>query len=73
MLDWNGNGERDSFDLAMDLMVLDEFEREEREEQLEIELIGTGYDRDDLAWMDEDERDDILWDAGLDSDDYDFD
>ena len=72
MLDWNGNGERDSFDLAMDLMVLDEFEREEHEEQLEIELIGTGYDRDDLAWMDEDERDDILWDAGLDPDDYDF-
>ena len=72
MLDWNGNGERDSFDLAMDLMVLDEFEREEREEQLEIELIGTGYDRDDLAWMDEGERDDILCDAGLDPDDYDF-
>ena len=72
MLDWNGNGERDSFDLAMDLMVLDEFEREEHEEQLEFELIGTGYDRDDLAWMDEDERDDILWDAGLDPDDYDF-
>ena len=72
MLDWNGKGERDSFDLAMDLMVLDEFEREEREEQLEIELIGTGYDRDDLAWMDEGERDDILWDAGLDPDDYDF-
>ena len=72
MLDWNGNGESDSFDLAMDLMVLDEFEREEREEQLEIELIGTGYDREDLAWMDEDVRDDILWDAGLDPDDYDF-
>ena len=72
MLDWNGNGERDSFDLAMDLMVLDEFEREEREDQLEFDLIGTGYDRDDLAWMDEDERDDILWDAGLDPDDYDF-
>lgn len=72
MLDWNGNGERDSFDLAMDLMVLDEFEREEREEQLEFELSNTGYDRDDLAWMDEDERDDILWDAGLDPDDYDF-
>ena len=72
MLDWNGNGERDSFDLAMDLMVLDEFEREEHEEQLGSELIGTGYDRDDLVWMDEGERDDILWDAGLDPDDYDF-
>ena len=72
MIDWNGNGERDSFDLAMDLMVLDEFEREEREEQLEIELIGTGYDRDDLSWMDKDERDDILWEAGLDPDDYEF-
>lgn len=73
MLDWNGNGERDSFDLAMDLMVLDEFEREEHEEQLELELIGTGYDRDDLAWLDEDVRDDILFDTGLDPDDYDFD
>ena len=73
MLDWNGNGERDSFDLAMDLMVLDEFEREEREEQLEFELSATGYERDDLAWLDADVRDDILWDAGLDPDDYDFD
>jgi len=72
MLDWNNNGGRDAFDLAMDLMVLDEFEREEQEERLEGALLATGYDRDELEWMDADLRDDILWEAGLDSDDYEF-
>ena len=72
MLDWNNNGGRDAFDLAMDLMVLDEFEREEQEERLEGALLATGYDRDEPEWMDADLRDDILWEAGLDSDDYEF-
>lgn len=72
MFDWNGNGSRDAFDFAMDMMVLDELEREERESRLETDLIGTGYDSLDLEFMDEDKRDEILWDAGLDPDDYDF-
>jgi len=56
MLDWNNNGGRDAFDMAMDMMVLDEFEREEREARLENDLLDTGYDRDDLTWMDSDKR-----------------
>ena len=42
-------------------------------DRLDFELLGTGYDSYDLEWMDEDERDEILWDNGLDPFDYDFD
>ncbi len=41
-------------------------------DRLDFELLGTGYDSYDLEWMDEDERDEILWDNGLDPFDYDF-
>lgn len=30
-IDWNGNGEKDAFDLFMDLELLEEMEREEGE------------------------------------------
>lgn len=72
MFDWNGNGERDAFDMAMDLMVLDEMEQKDSQNSLDYDLLGTGYDSLDLEWMDPDERDEILWDNGLDPDDYDF-
>lgn len=72
MFDWNGNSKRDSFDFAMDMMVLDELEQEQKKKRLESGLIGTGYDSFDLELMDEDEREEILLDAGLDPDDYDF-
>ena len=62
MLDWNGNGERDAFDFAMDMMVLDEFEREEERERIESEL----------EFMDAEERADFFWENDLDPDDYDF-
>ena len=62
MLDWNGNGERDAFDMAMDMMVLDEFEREDSRSDIEFEL----------EFMDADERADFLWENDLDPDDYDF-
>ena len=62
MLDWNGNGERDAFDFAMDMMVLDEFEREEAKKDIEFEL----------SFMDAEEREDFFWENDLDPDDYDF-
>lgn len=77
MFDWNGNGERDSFDLAMNLMVLDEVENAEAGaedgDSLDFDLLGTGYDRFDLEMMDDEERREVLEEAGLDADDYDFD
>lgn len=72
MFDWNHNGKKDAFDIAVDLMILDELEREEKKADLDYDLIGTGYDSFDLEMMDEDRRDDILWENGLDPDDYDF-
>ena len=62
MFDWNGTGERDAFDFAMDMMVLDEFEREEERERIENEL----------EFMDAEERADFFWESDLDPDDYDF-
>ena len=62
MVDWNHNGERDSFDFAVDMMVLDEFEREEERERIESEL----------EFMDAEERADFFWENDLDPDDYDF-
>ena len=62
MFDWNGNGSRDAFDFAMNMMVLDEFEREDSKQDIEFEL----------EFMDADERADFLWENDLDPDDYDF-
>ena len=62
MFDWNGNGERDAFDFAMDMMVLDEFEREESKKDIEFEL----------SFMDAEERADYFWENDIDPDDYDF-
>ena len=38
----------------------------------EYDFKGTGYPVDELEMMDDDERTEILLDAGLDVDDYDF-
>ena len=38
----------------------------------EYDFKGTGYSVDELEMMDDDERTEILLDAGLDADDYDF-
>ena len=62
MFDWNGNGSRDAFDFAMDMMVLDELEREEKKARIES----------DLEFMNASERADYFWENDLDPDDYDF-
>lgn len=48
---------------------------EEEEEDYDVDeydFEGTGYSLDELEMMDDDEREEILLDAGLDVDDYDF-
>ncbi len=47
-------------------------EDEDEEDFDEDELEAAGLDRDELEWMDEDERREALEDAGLDPDDFDF-
>lgn len=65
--------------VAGTLLLDNEFENdtdwlnnETTRDRLDFDLLGTGYDSYDLEWMDEDERDEILWDNGLDPFDYDF-
>ena len=45
---------------------------EEEETDFDDELEMAGLDRDELEFMDEDERREVLEDAGLDPDDFDF-
>lgn len=45
-----------------------DFESDDADDELEM----AGLDRFDLELMDEDERREVLEDAGLDPDDYDF-
>ena len=66
----------DSLDDEEEADVETEFYTEPEEtvrERLDYDLAGTGYDSYELEWMDEEERDAILEENGLDPYDYDFD
>lgn len=43
------------------------------EDDFEIDAMAAGLDADELEYMDADERAEVLEEAGLDPDDYDFD
>ena len=81
MFDINRDGRLDHFERAMEFEFLEEMEREESsdddddEEDYdfdETELELAGIDPEELEYMDEEERREILEEAGLDPDDYDF-
>lgn len=87
LFDFNGDGKLDTFERAADtaafmsLMeettktedasVSDDYDEDDFESD-ELEEL-TGYSRDDLEFMDHDERAEILENAGYDADDFDFD
>ena len=74
-LDFNGDGTLSSMERAAGFaaaaMIMDDIEREEREESLRDDLLCSGLDETDLWLMDDDERAEALESAGLDPDDYD--
>lgn len=78
LFDFNHDGELDPMERAMDFMAFDEMMKEsdgsleDEEEDLVDEIESAGLDYDELSFMDEDERREVLEDAGLDPDDYDF-
>ena len=86
LFDMDGDGALDAGETAFGLMMMDdvltgEGEDEsddtedpfaEDEEDSELELM-TGYSRDDLEFMDAEERAEILSDAGYEPDDFGFD
>lgn len=75
LFDLNRDGELDARERALDFLAFEEvLEAEERNERSydSVYLDLAGLDYEDLELMDEDERREVLEDAGLDPDDYDF-
>lgn len=72
LFDLNHDGKTDPMEMGLAFGVLQTaMEEEEQDEENEL-LDLTGYDSIDLELMDEEERREILEDAGLDPDDYDL-
>lgn len=86
LFDMDGDGTLDAGETAFGLMMMDEALTDEDaddptedaddlfadEEDSELELM-TGYSRDDLEFMDAEERAEILEEAGYEPDDFGFD
>ena len=74
MFDLNRDGKLDPMERAMDFMAFNELTKEEDKiyEETYDELELAGLDCDEILVMDEDERREVLEDAGVDADDYDF-
>lgn len=73
LFDVNHDGELDGFERTLDYMAFEDLTSvDSEEEDLDDDIELAGLSRDELEWMDEDERREALEDAGLDPDDYDF-
>ena len=73
LFDVNHDGELDGFERTLDYMAFEDLTSvDPEEEDLDDDIELAGLSRDELEWMDEDERREALEDAGLDPDDYDF-
>ena len=74
LFDLDGDGSLDADETVFGLMMMDDELTDEsaEEEDSELELM-TGYSRDDLEFMDSEERAEILEEAGYEPDDFDFD
>lgn len=79
LFDFNGDGELDAMERAVDFGMFCEAVEdnedsglgdESSEDNLEDELFMAGLDPLDLEFMDEEERREAIEDAGLDPDDY---
>ena len=71
--DLNRDGRLDAAEMCfMDKVIFGNDEEEEDIDYETDELEDAGLDRDELEWMDADERREVLEDAGLDPDDFDF-
>lgn len=77
-LDLNGDGEMDGAEMMFaEEMLCTRREKHEAlfgdDGDLEIDAMAAGLDVDELELMDPDDRAEVLEEAGLDPDDYDFD
>lgn len=72
LFDLNHDGELDSVERAIDFMAFEEMSKDEDNSDDSDDISIAGLDYDELSFMDEDERREVLEEAGLDPDDYDF-
>lgn len=75
LFDFNDDGHIDTFERGAEIAIVtsvlvDSQESENEDEMTELEL--SGLDPEELEFMDEDERREVLEDAGLDPDVFDF-
>ena len=70
--DLNHDGELDAFERASEYAFVNSIMEDSEKEEHEDELYAAGIDPEELEYMTGDERREILEDAGLDPDDYDF-
>ena len=71
MFDFNHDGKLDAFERAAEFDFLNNVMTEPDKEEHD-ELLQAGIDPEELEYMNADERREVLEDAGLDPDDYDF-
>ena len=70
LFDFDGDGRMDPFERTVELLFLHDLLTAE---DADDELTAAGLDKDELRWMDEDERRETLEAAGLDPADFDDD
>lgn len=72
LFDFNKDGKMSTFEKATEFATFAKI-AEDLSNESESELENAGLDKDELEFMDDDERREAIEDAGLDPDDYDFD
>ena len=76
MFDFNRDGKLDSWERAAQFQFMDEMMKDDEKVSLMTTmrsiLCGCRMDYDELEFMDPDERREVLEDAGLDPDEFDF-
>lgn len=68
LFDFDGDGKMSAFERAAEFQFLHDVVMAD---EAEDKLTAAGLDKDELSWMDEDERREALEDAGLDPLDFD--
>lgn len=71
LFDFNGNGKLDVMEQAMEVATIASIV-DSNHDIVQTELELSGLDADELELMDADERREVMEDAGLDPDEYDF-
>ena len=73
LFDFDLDGKMSTMENAAGFSIFSDIMDEDEANKKRVDLKSSGLDEDDLELMDKDEREEALEDAGLDSDDFDFD